>query len=138
VVRLTGIVSLETLNEAIEKITEKKEAKQQTMYERIEADLQGVQRALQSNRAVSTTPIPEGTTEAGDESVQLCRIADIVEVRIRKAEEVIAQATQALQQEQEEIIEQRRAAQQEKEAIQEKFDKDREKIQKEKEHLLAK
>jgi chromosome segregation ATPase len=82
--------------------------------------------------------MPEGTTEAGDESVQLRRIADIVEVRLRKAEEVTAQATQALKQAQEEIIEQRRAAQQEKEAIQEKFDKDREKIQKEKEQLLAK
>jgi hypothetical protein len=82
--------------------------------------------------------MPEGTTEAGDESVQLHRIADIVEVRLRKVEEVTTQATQALKQAQEEIIEQRRAAQQEKEAIQEKFDRDRVKIQKEKEQLLAK
>jgi hypothetical protein len=129
---------LATLNEAIEEITEKKEAKQQTMYDRIEVELQGVQRALQSNRAVSTAPMPEGTPEAGDESVQLRRIVDLVEVHLRKVEEVTVQATQALKHTHEEIIEQRQAAQQEKEAIQEKFDKERTKIQKEKEKLLAK
>jgi hypothetical protein len=37
------IFLLATLNEAIEEIREKKEAKQQTMYDRIEAELQGVQ-----------------------------------------------------------------------------------------------
>jgi hypothetical protein len=97
-----------------------------------------VQRALQSKRAVSTVPMPEGTTEVGDESVQLCRIADIAEVCLQKVEEVTLQAIQALKQAQEEIIEQRRAAQQEKEVIQEKFDKDRAKIQKEKDQLLTK
>jgi hypothetical protein len=71
---------------------------------------------------VSTAPMPEGTPEAGDESVQLRRIVDLVEVRLRKAEEVTTQATQALKHAHEEIIEQRQAAQQEKEAIQEKFD----------------
>jgi hypothetical protein len=69
---------LTTLNEAIEEIIEKKEAKQEMMYNRIETELQGVQRALQSNRAVSTVPMPKGTPEAGDESVQLHRIADLV------------------------------------------------------------
>ena len=108
------------------------------MYDRIEVELQGVQRALQSNCTVSTTPMPEGTTEAGDESVQLCRIVDIVEVHLRKEEEVTTQATQALKKAQEEIIEKLRAAQQEKEAIHEKFDRDRARIQKEKEHLLTK
>ena len=78
---------LVTLNEAIEEIIEKQEAKQQMMYNRIEVDLQGVQRALQSNHAVSTTPMPEGTPKAGGESVQLCRIADLVEVHLRKAQE---------------------------------------------------
>ena len=82
--------------------------------------------------------MPEGTTEAGDESVQLHKIANIVEVRLWKVEEVIPQATQDLKKAQEEIIEQLRATQQDKEAIQEKFDRDREKIQKEKEQLLAK
>jgi hypothetical protein len=58
------------------------------MYERIEAEIQGVQRAFQSNHAVSTTPMLEAITQAGDESVQLHRIDDIVKVCLRKAEEV--------------------------------------------------
>jgi hypothetical protein len=66
------------------------------MYDRIEAKLQGVQRALQSNRTVSTAPMPGGTTEVGDESIQLCRIVDIVKVRLQKVEEVTVQTTQAL------------------------------------------
>jgi hypothetical protein len=81
---------LVTLNKSIEEITEKKEAKKQTMYEIIEVELQGVQRALQSNHTVSTGPMPEGTLEAGDESVQLHTIADLVKVCLRKAEEVPA------------------------------------------------
>jgi hypothetical protein len=108
------------------------------MYDRIEGEIQGVQRALQSNRTVSMAPMLEGTTEAGDESVQLRKIVDIVEVHLQKEEEVTAQATQALKKAQEEIIEQCRAPHQEKEAIQDKFDKDRAKIQKEKEQLLMK
>jgi hypothetical protein len=34
--------------------------------------------------------MPKGTTEAGDESFQLCRIANIVEVHLQKVEEVTA------------------------------------------------
>jgi hypothetical protein len=82
--------------------------------------------------------MPEGTPEVGDNSVQLRRISDLVEVCHWKAEEVTVQATQALKNAQEEIIEHRQAAQQEKDAIQEKFDKECTKIQKEKEKLLAK
>jgi hypothetical protein len=126
------------MNEAIEEITEKQEAKQETMYNRIEIELQGVQQALQSSRAVSSAALPEGTTKEGDEPVQLHKIADTVEVHLRKAQEETTQATQALKKAQEEIIEQRRAAQQEKDAIQAKFEEDRAKIQKEKEQLLTK
>ena len=75
------------------------------MYNIIEIELQGVKKAPQSSHAVSTAPLPEGTTEAGDEPVQLHRIADTVEVRLQKAEEATAQATQDLKQAQEEIIE---------------------------------
>ena len=82
--------------------------------------------------------MPEGTPKTRDESVQFRRIADLVEVRLWKAEEVTTQATQALKHAHEEIIEQCQASQQEKEAIQEKFDKERTKIQKEKEQLLTK
>jgi hypothetical protein len=97
---------LTTMNEAIEEITEKQEAKQEAMYNRIESELQGVQQALQSSRAVSTAPLLEGTTEEVDEPVQLCKIVATVEARLRKAQEETTQATQALKQAQEEIIEQ--------------------------------
>jgi ElaB/YqjD/DUF883 family membrane-anchored ribosome-binding protein len=96
---------LATLNETIKEITEKKEAKQETMYNRIETELREVQQSLQSIRVAPTTPLLEGTIEEGDEFVQLCKIADIVEVLLRSAEEVTTQVTQALQKAQEEIIE---------------------------------
>ena len=67
--------------------------------------------------------MPERTPKVGDESVQLHRIADLVDVHLRKAEEVTVQATQALKHTHEEIIEKRQAVQQEKESIQEKFEK---------------
>jgi hypothetical protein len=132
------IFLLVTLNEAIEEIKEKKEAKKQTMYEKIEVELQGVQQALQSNRAVSTAPMPEGTPKERDELDQLRKIVDLVEIHLQKEEEVIAQATQALNHAHKEIIEKHQVAQQEKEAIQEKFDKERAKIKKGKEQLLMK
>jgi hypothetical protein len=52
------------------------------MYSQIDITLQGVQQALQSSRAISTAPLPEGTTKVGDESVQLWNIVDTVEVRL--------------------------------------------------------
>jgi hypothetical protein len=127
-----------TINDASKEIIEKWEGKQEQMYSQIEIALQGVQQALQSIRAISTTPFPEGTTEVGYESVHLCNIVDIVEVRLRHAQEEKAQATQALKKSQEEIIEQCQATQQEKNALQAQFEEDRAKIQKEKEKLLAK
>jgi predicted nucleotidyltransferase len=42
------------LNDASLEITEKKEAQQEEIYNRIKVELQGVQQALQSSRAVST------------------------------------------------------------------------------------
>ena len=74
----------------------------------------------------------------GDESVQLRKIADTVEVSLRHAQEEKVQVTQALNKVQEEIIEKCRATQQEKDALQAKFEEDRAKIKKEKEKLLAK
>jgi hypothetical protein len=71
------------LNDASLEIAEKQEAKQEEMYNRIEVELQGVQQALQSSRAVSTAPLPLGTPELGDEPAQLHRIADTVEARLR-------------------------------------------------------
>jgi hypothetical protein len=74
-----------TMNEAIEEISKKKEAKKETMYNRIEIKHQGMHKALQSSLSVSTTPLLEGTTEEGDEPVQLRKIVDTVEVCLWKA-----------------------------------------------------
>jgi hypothetical protein len=57
------------VNDASNEIIEKQEVKQEQMYSQIEITLQGVQQALQSSRSISTAPLPEGTTEVGDESV---------------------------------------------------------------------
>jgi hypothetical protein len=73
------------MNEAIEEIIEKQEVKKETMYNRIEIALQGVQQALQSSHTVSTAPLPEGTPEEEDEPLQLCKIADTFEVCLWKA-----------------------------------------------------
>jgi hypothetical protein len=66
------------------------------MYRQIEIVLQGVQQALQSSRAISTAPLPEGTTEVENEFVQFHKIVDTVEVSLRHAQEEKVQATQAL------------------------------------------
>jgi ElaB/YqjD/DUF883 family membrane-anchored ribosome-binding protein len=100
-----------TMNEAIKEITEKQEAKKETMYNRIEIKLQGVQQALQSSHIVSSVTPPEGTTKEGNESIQLHKIANTVEVRLRKAQEETMQATQALKKAQEEVLKQCRAVQ---------------------------
>jgi hydrogenase maturation factor HypE len=49
---------LATMNKDIEEITENKEAKKEAMFNRIGRELQGVQQALWSSRAVSTAPLP--------------------------------------------------------------------------------
>ena len=80
------------------------------MYDRIEIELRGVQQALHSSRAVSTTPFPLGTPELGDEPTQLHQLVDIDEALLRRAQEEKEQATQALMQVQGILVEQRRAA----------------------------
>jgi hypothetical protein len=75
------------------------------MYNRIEIELQGVQQDRQSSRTISSTPLPEGTTEEGNELVQLHKIANTVEVCLRKSQEETTQATQALKKAQEEVLE---------------------------------
>jgi hypothetical protein len=61
------------------------EAKKETMYEKIEVELREVQHALHSIRAVSTTPPPSEDIELGDEPTQLCKLADVIEARLRRA-----------------------------------------------------
>jgi hypothetical protein len=52
-------------------------------------------------------PLPLGEPELGDESTQLHRLADTVEAHLRRAQEEIKQATQALKQVQGVLIEKR-------------------------------
>jgi chromosome segregation ATPase len=106
------------------------------MFDRIEAELKGVQQALYSSRAVSTAPLSSGDIEVGDEPAQLRRLADSTEAHLRRVQEEKEQATEALKQAKEEALEQRRVAQQEKDDLQAKFAEDRAQIQKEKEQLL--
>jgi hypothetical protein len=75
------------VNDASKEIIEKQEVKQEKMYSQIEIALQGVQQELQSSRPTSTAPLPEGTTEVGDESVQLRKIVDIVKVRLQHGQD---------------------------------------------------
>jgi hypothetical protein len=63
------------------------------MYDRIEIEIQGVQQALPSSRAVPTAPLTAGTVEPGDEPTQLHRIVDMVEAHLRQAQEDTTQAT---------------------------------------------
>jgi hypothetical protein len=125
------------VSDTSEDILQRNEEKQETMYERIEAELRGVQQALHSSHAVSTAPPPSEETELGDEPAQLRRIADATEAHLRHVQEEKEQATEALKQVQEEVIEQRRVAQQEKDDLQAKFTEDRAQIQQEKEQLLT-
>jgi hypothetical protein len=78
-----------------------------------------------------------GEPELGDEPAQLHRLADTVEARLRRAQEEIEQATQALTQVQGVLVEQRRTAEQENISLQAKFDEEKAQIQQGKEQLLA-
>jgi hypothetical protein len=97
------------VNDASQEVLEKQEVKQEQMYNRIEVELQGVQQALQSSRAVSTAPLTAGTVEPGDEPAQLHQITDKVEAHLRRAQEETTQAIQALTQVQGVLVEQRSA-----------------------------
>jgi hypothetical protein len=125
------------VEDASEDILQRHEAKQETMYDRIEKELKDIQQAIQSSRAVSTAPSSTESVELGDEPTQLRRLADATEARLRRVQEEKEQATEALKQEKEEALEKLRVAQQEKDEIRVKFEEDKEKIQKEKDQLLA-
>jgi hypothetical protein len=59
------------VSDTLEDILQCSEAKQETMYERIEADLKGVQQALYSIVQCLLTPPSSEGTELGDEPAQL-------------------------------------------------------------------
>jgi hypothetical protein len=125
------------LNDVAMEIVEKQETKQEEMYSWIEIELQGVQQALQSKRAVSTVPLSVGTPEVGDEPAQLHQIVDSVEARLRKAQDEAEKATQALTQVQGVLVEQCSAAEQEKSALQAKWNDEKAQLQQGKEQLLV-
>jgi hypothetical protein len=125
------------LNDASLEIAEKQEAQQEEIYNQIKVELQGVQQALQSSRAVSTAPLPLETPELGDEPAQLHRITDTVEAHLRRAQEETTQATQALAQVQGDLVEQRSTAERENLALQAKWDEEKSQLQQSKEQLLA-
>jgi NTP pyrophosphatase (non-canonical NTP hydrolase) len=75
------------------------------VFSRIKVELQEVQQALQSSRAVSTVPLSARTSEIGDEPAQIHWIADTVEAHLQREQEETAQAIQALAQAQEDLLE---------------------------------
>jgi DNA anti-recombination protein RmuC len=129
--------NITVLSDASEDILQRIEAKQETMYGRIEAKLRGVQQALHSGHAVSTGPPPSEETELGGEPTQLRKIIDATKAHLRHMWEEKEQATVALEKEQDEIIEQCRVAQQEKDDLQINFEEDRAQIQQEKEKMFT-
>jgi hypothetical protein len=74
---------IDALNDVSLELAENQEAKQEEIFNRIKGELQEVQQALQSSRAVSTMPLIRGTSGTGDEPTQLHQIVDQVEARLR-------------------------------------------------------
>jgi hypothetical protein len=121
------------VSDASQDIMQNTEAKQATMYEKIETELRGVQHRPFTPAAQYPLPPPSEEPELGDEPAQLHRIVDATEAHLRRAQEEKEQATVALKQAQQEMVEQRRVAQQEKDDLHTKFEEERAQIQQEKE-----
>jgi hypothetical protein len=68
-------------------LLQRNEARKETMYEKIEAELRGVQQALHSSHTVSTASPPSKEIELRDEPTQLRRLDDATEARICHAQE---------------------------------------------------
>jgi hypothetical protein len=86
------------VSNASKDILQRKNTKQEAMYDRIETELRGVQQALHSNRIVSTTPLPLEEPESGNEPAQLHRIANATEACLRLSQEEKEHAIVALKQ----------------------------------------
>jgi hypothetical protein len=63
------------------------------MYDRIEADLKGVQQAPYSSHTVSIVASSSEVLELGDEATQLQRIVDATEAHLRQVHEEKEKAT---------------------------------------------
>jgi hypothetical protein len=75
------------VSDASEDILQITKAKQETMYERIEAELRGVHKSLHSSHVVSTTPPPLEGIELGYEPAQLHIIVDATEAHLCRRHE---------------------------------------------------
>jgi heme-binding NEAT domain protein len=95
-----------TLNDVSLELAEKQEANQEDIFNRIKGELKEVQQALHPSQAVSKAPLISETSGTGDDHTQLHQIVDQVEYRLRRAQEDIVQATQALMQAQTALLEQ--------------------------------
>jgi hypothetical protein len=78
---------IDVVSDTLEDILQCNKEKQETMYDRIEAEMKGVQQALYSSRAVSTAPPSSEGIEVGDEPAQLCRLADVTEAHLHHVQE---------------------------------------------------
>jgi hypothetical protein len=84
-----------------------------------------VQQALQSSRAISTTPLMTGTVGTGNEPTQLHQITEKLKVHLQRSQEDTVQATQALAQVQSTLIVQQRKEEKEQLALQAKWEEEK-------------
>jgi hypothetical protein len=75
------------VEDASEDILQRHEAKQETLYDRIEKELKDIHQAIQSSHAVSTAPSSTENVELGDEPTQLRRLADATETQLHRVQE---------------------------------------------------
>jgi hypothetical protein len=87
-----------------EDILQGSEAKEETMFDRIEVELKGVQQALYLSHIMSTTTLLACDTEVGDDLAHLCRLEDSTEARLHQVEDEKEQAIEALNQVKEESL----------------------------------
>jgi hypothetical protein len=88
-----------------------------------------VQQALWSSQVVSTAPLTMEIPGIGDDPTQLRQITEKVEARLRRAQEDITQATQALAQEHNTHGEQQRKAKHEQLTLQAKWEEEKAQLQ---------
>jgi hypothetical protein len=67
------------VEDASKDILNRHEAKQETMYERIEKELKNIQQAIHSSCTVPTAPPSSKIAKLGDEPTQLRRLVDETE-----------------------------------------------------------
>jgi LysM repeat protein len=106
------------ISETSGEILERNEAKQETMYGRIEVEMKGVQQTLYSSHVVSRAPSSSSEgIEVGDEPSQLRRLTDVAKAPLRRVQEEKEQATETLKQVKEEALEKHRAVKKDKDDL---------------------